>query len=459
MSGPEPDTPPITRILGEFVAVHPSCGWDASVEREARRTILNWLGCAIGASRHASVEGALAAIHELAPGAQSSMLGRDDRVDMAGAALVNGISAHAFDFDDTHLKTIIHPAAPIASAAFSLAEHSGADGRRFIDSLVLGVEVACRVGNAIYPDHYDRGWHITGSVGMLGAAAASARVLGLDAARTALALGIAASQPAGVREQFGSMTKSLHAGAAAQSGLMAALLARHGFTASERALEAKRGLLRTFSTKCDWTEITGELGKRFEISYNTYKPFACGVVIHPAIDGCVQLREAHGLRAADIEQVKLKVHPLVLELTGKTSPRSGLEGKFSVYHACAAGIIFGQAAESEFSDEIVARPDVVALRQRIRAEVDPAIAEDAADVTIACRDGRGLHVFVEHAIGSLERPMSDGDLERKFHALVDPVLGHERASTLIECCAALEEIKDLRALTSLARPAPQAGCA
>ena len=183
------------------------------------------------------------------------------------------------------------------------------------------------------------------------------------------------------------------------------------------------------------------------------------MVIHPAIDGCVQLREAHGLRAADIEQVKLKVHPLVLELTGKTSPRSGLEGKFSVYHACAAGIIFGQAAESEFSDEIVARPDVVALRQRIRAEVDPAIAEDAADVTIACRDGRGLHVFVEHAIGSLERPMSDGDLERKFHALVDPVLGHERASTLIECCAALEEIKDLRALTSLARPAPQAGCA
>ena len=238
---------------------------------------------------------------------------------------------------------------------------------------------------------------------------------------------------------------------------MAALLARHGFTASERALEAKRGLLQTFSTKCDWHEITGELGKRFEIGFNTYKPFACGVVIHPAIDGCVQLREAHDLRTEDIAQVSLKVHPLVLELTGKTSPRNGLEGKFSVYHACAAGIIFGQAAESEFTDAIVARPDVVALRQRIRAEVDPAIAEDAAGVTIASRDGRRLHVFVEHAIGSLERPMSDADLERKFHALVDPVLGHERASALVERCSALAEIKDLCALASLARPAPQAG--
>jgi 2-methylcitrate dehydratase PrpD len=457
MSGLEQDIPPVTRILGEFVAAHPSHGWDDGVEREARRTLLNWLGCAIGASRHASVEAALAAIRELAPSVQSTVLGRVDRVDMASAALVNGISAHAFDFDDTHLKTIIHPAAPIASAALALAEHTGADGRRFVDSLVLGVDVACRVGNAIYPDHYDRGWHITGSVGMLGAAAASARVLGLDATRTALALGIAASQPTGVREQFGSMTKSLHAGVAARAGLTAALLARHGFTASERALEAKRGLLQTFSTKCDWTEIASELGKRFEISFNTYKPFACGVVIHPAIDGCVRLREAHGLRAEDIEQVLLKVHPLVLELTGKASPRSGLEGKFSVYHACAAAIIFGQAAESEFADAIVARRDVVALRQRVRAEIDPAISEDAADVAIACRDGRSLHVFIEHAIGSLERPMSDADLERKFHALVDPALGHERASALIERCATLEEIKDLRALASLARPAPQPG--
>ena len=455
MSATEADVPPVTRMLGAFVATHPSRGWDATVEREAHRTFLNWLGCAIGASRHASVEAALAAARDLAPSAQASVLGRAERLDMASAALVNGISSHTFDFDDTHLKTIIHPAAPVASAALALTEHRGAGGRELIDALVLGVDVACRVGNAIYPDHYDRGWHITGSTGMLGAAAACARVLGLDAERATMALGIAASQPAGLREQFGSMTKALHPGAAARAGLTAALLARHGYTASSRALEAKHGLLQTFSSKVDWRELTDALGARFEISFNSYKPFACGVVIHPCIDGCVQLRNAHGLQVEDIERIFLKVHPLVLALTGKTSPRDGLEGKFSVYHACAAAIVFGQAGESEFSDAVVARPDLVALRQRVSAVGDAAIGKEAADVTILCRDGRQLHVFVAHAIGSLEHPLTDADLQRKFHGLVDPVLGRERADALIECCSSLAACEDLRRVTALACPAPE----
>jgi 2-methylcitrate dehydratase PrpD len=443
--------PPVTRILAEFVAGHPSGGWDHRVEREAHRTLLNWVGCAIGASRHAAVEAALAALRDLEPSAQATLLGRRERVDTASAALLNGISSHTFDFDDTHLKTIIHPAGPIASAALALSEHSGASGRVLLDAIVLGADVACRVGNAIYPDHYDRGWHITGSTGMLGAAAACARVLGLDAQRTAMALGIAASQPVGVREQFGSMTKALHVGAAARAGLTSAMLAKHGYTASARALEAPRGLLRTYSDKCDWNEIGEALGERFEIAFNSYKPFACGVVIHPCIDGCVQLRNAHGLRADEIARIELKVHPLVLELTGKRSPKIGLEGKFSVYHACAAGIVFGEAGEREFSDALVVRADVVALRERIEASVDPSIGEASADVTISCSDGRRLHVFVEHAVGSLQRPMSDEDLQRKFHGLVDPVLGASPASSVIEQCAALPTAADVRGLTSAAR--------
>jgi 2-methylcitrate dehydratase PrpD len=421
------------------------------VEHEAHRTFLNWVGCAIGASRHASVEAALAASRELGPSAQATVLGRDEQLDMASAALVNGIASHAFDFDDTHLKTIIHPASPVASAALALGEHLGMSGRQLVDALVLGADVACRIGNMIYPDHYDRGWHITGTTGMLGAAAACARLLALDPDRTTMALGIAASQPTGVREQFGSMTKALHAGAAARVGLVSALLARRGYTASARAIEAARGLAQTYSTKCDWNEITDALGTRFEIAFNTYKPFACGVVIHPSIDGCVQLASAHALGAEEIDYVALKVHPLVLELTGRKAPRTGLEGKFSVYHACAAGIVFGQAGEPEFSDAVVARPDVIALRDRIRASVDDAIPEDAADVTIGCRDGRELHVFVAHAIGSLERPMSDADLQRKFHGLVDPVLGVARAEALIERCTTLAGCTDLRSLTALAR--------
>ena len=444
------DAPPVTRILADFVATHPSRGWEDSVEREAHRSFLNWVGCAIGASRHPAVEAALAAVTELEPAAQAMILGRGERVDVASAALLNGISSHTFDFDDTHLKSIVHPAGPVASAALALAEHRRASGRELVDAIVLGVDVECRVGNAIYPDHYDRGWHITGSTGMLGAVAACARLLKLDAATTAMALGIAASQPIGVREQFGSMTKAFHIGGAARAGLTAALMARHGYTASIRALEAPRGLLQTYSSKCDWNEISDELGKRFEISFNTYKPFACGIVIHPSIDGCRQLRDAHGLRAGDIERIDLLVHPLVLELTGKRAPKSGLEAKFSVYHACAAAILFGQAGEAEFSDAVARRADVIALRDRVHAKVDAAIDESAADVTIHCNGGRRLHIRIEHAIGSLQRPMSDSDLERKFRGLVDPVLGADRAARLVDVCRTLADASDVGALKDAA---------
>ena len=441
--------PPVTQILAQFVASHPSRGWSDAVDHEAHRTLMNWVGCAVGASRHETAVAALAAVQMLQPAPQASLLGRAERVDMASAALVNGISSHTFDFDDTHLKTIIHPAGPVASAALALAEHTGASGRALIDALVLGIDVACRVGNAMYPDHYDRGWHITGSTGTLGAAAACARLLRLTPQQTAMALGIAASQPVGMREQFGTMTKPFHPGAAARAGLMSALLAQQGFTASPRALEAPRGMMQTVSTKNDWAEITGELGQRFEISFNTYKPFACGIVIHPSIDACAQLR-AQGVRPEQIERIELKVHSLVLELTGNREPADGLQAKFSVYHGCAAGLTFGRAGEEEFSDTVVNRADMVALRRKVVAGVDDAIDEASVDVTALLSDGRRVHVFVEHAIGSLQNPMSDGQLEAKFHGLSDPVLGAERSAALIHACWSLGAAPDVRALTSVA---------
>ena len=219
------NAPPITEMLARFVIEHPSRGWSDAVDREAHRTFANWVGCAIGPATHETVQAALAGVMELAPAPQASLLGRKEKVDIASAALLNGISSHTFDFDDTHLKTIIHPAGPVASSALALAEHLGRNGRELLDAMVLGIEVSCRVGNAVYPDHYDRGWHITGTTGMLGSAAACSRLLGLDAARTQMALGIAASQPIGLREQFGTMTKPFHPGGAARVGLMAALMA------------------------------------------------------------------------------------------------------------------------------------------------------------------------------------------------------------------------------------------
>ena len=263
------NAPAVTGILAGFVAGHAARGWSDAVEHEAHRTFYNWLGCAIGAARHEAADAALAAVAMLEPAAQASVLGRSERIDMASAALVNGITSHTFDFDDTHLKTIIHPAGPVASAVLALAEQRGASGRNVIDALVLGIDVACRIGNAMYPDHYDRGWHITGSTGTLGAAAGCARLLGLDEHRTAMALGIAASQPVGLREQFGTMTKPFHPGAAARAGLMSALLATHGFTASPRALEAPRGWAQVVSTKTAWNEATDELGERLPVSSST----------------------------------------------------------------------------------------------------------------------------------------------------------------------------------------------
>jgi 2-methylcitrate dehydratase PrpD len=445
------NAPAVTSALATFVASHASRGWNDAVDHEAHRTFYNWLGCAIGASRHAAADAALGAVALLQPSRQSSILGRAEKVDMASAALVNGITSHTFDFDDTHLKTIIHPAGPVVSAALALAEHTRSSGRELVDAIVVGIDVECRVGNAIYPDHYDRGWHITGSTGMLGAAAACARLMKLDAAKTTMALGIAASQPVGLREQFGTMTKPFHPGAAARAGLVSALLASTGFTASARAIEAPRGFAQVVSTKYDWNEITHELGTRFEISFNTYKPFACGIVIHPAIDAAAQLR-ARGVAPGDVERIELRVHPLVLELTGKKEPTDGLQAKFSVYHGVAAGLAFGSAGEEEFTDAIVRREDVVALRRKVTAVVDASIDEASADMVATLSGGRREHVFVEHAIGSLQRPMSDADLDAKFASLVAPVLGQDRTQALSRAAWALAKAPGLEALIALARP-------
>lgn len=446
----DPAAPPITQRLARFVASHPSRGWSDTVEHEAHRTFYNWLGCAIGAARHEAAEAAVAAVRLLQPAAQATLLGRTEQVDMASAALVNGITSHTFDFDDTHLKTIIHPAGPVASAVLALGEHRGASGRELLDALVLGIDVACRIGNVMYPDHYDRGWHITGSTGMLGAAAACARLMKLDEQRTAMALGIAASQPVGLREQFGTMTKPFHPGGAARAGLTSALLASTGFTASPRALEAPRGFVQVASDKRAWNEATDELGERFEISFNTYKPFACGIVIHPSIDAAVRLR-GQGVTPEQVDRIELRVHPLVLELTGKKEPKDGLQGKFSVYHGFAVGLIHGRAGEAEFSDAVVNDGGVVALRNKVRATVDAAMPEESVAATAVLKDGRRIDVRVEHAIGSLHNPLTDAQLEAKFHALADPVLGARRAAEITRACWSLASLPDLRALAALCR--------
>src|SRR6266568_729973 len=309
-----------------------------------------------------------------------------------------------------------------------------------LDALVLGVEVALRIGNAVYPDHYDRGWHITGTAGPFGAAVAAGKVLGLDEQRMTWALGLAASQPVGLRESFGSMNKSFNPGRAASNGLFAAILASKGFTSSEGMLEAKRGWANTISTKQDWREITDGLGHRWEAALNTYKPFACGIVLHPAIDGAIQLRNAHHLVPDQIDRVGLRVNPLVLELTGKKTPQKGLEGKFSVYHAVAVALVEGAGGEKQFSDRAVRDPVVVALRSRVVPTVDPAVKPEQVDLTVVLKDGRRFQKHIEKAIGSVEVPMSNKALEAKFADLAEGILPPAQTRRLMDLCWNVEKL-------------------
>ncbi|MCA3625393.1 MAG: MmgE/PrpD family protein [Methylobacterium sp.] len=443
----------VTRILADFVVRSGADDIPSAAYAEATRSFLNWIGCAVGGSIHPAIDRAWAAAKPFAGAEQASVLGRKFRTDLLNAALLNGISSHVFDFDDTHLRTIIHPAGPIASGLLAMAETRPMTGREFLHAFILGVEVECRIGNSVYPDHYDRGWHITGTAGVFGAAAAAGKILGLDTLQMQYALGIAATQSSGLREMFGTMCKPLHPGKAAQNGTFAAYLARENFTSSERGIEAPRGFAHVASTKFDPAEIIGNLGKTWEISINTYKPFACGIVIHPAIDACVQLRNAHGLTAADIASIDLKVHPLVLELTGKTAPRTGLEGKFSVYHSCAAAIMHGRCGEHEYSDECVADPVIVGLRQKVRAMADRSIHEHQVAAKLTTRDGRVFDLFIEHAIGSLGRPLSDAELDAKVRDLCAPVIGSAGVDRLIAESRAINSAMSLEAIIKAGVPA------
>jgi 2-methylcitrate dehydratase PrpD len=441
----------VTETLATYVAEARAEALPESARKEAARTFLNWVGCAVGGARHEAVEIALATFAPFSGPAQASVFGRGERLDPLHAALINGISSHVFDYDDTHLRTVIHPGGPVASALFAFAEDRKVGGPDFVNALVLGVEVECRIGNAVFPEHYDIGWHITGTAGVFGAAAAVGKLLNLSAERMTWALGIAASQPVGLREMFGSMTKSFHPGRAAQNGMTAALLAARGFTSSVQALEAKRGWLNVLSTRHDSAEITEGLGTRYEILANSYKPFACGIVIHPTIDACVQLRKREGISPDSIRSVALRVHPLVLELTGKTEPQSGLEGKFSVYHAASIALIEGAGGEQQFSDRAVCDPVVIGLRRRVRATVDSTLAPDAATVTLTLADGRVLEERIEHAVGSLARPMTDTDLETKFSGLAEASLGAARMRRLLDLCWRVGELDDVGVVAEAAR--------
>lgn len=441
-----------TRQLADYVARTTFEQLPQEVVRESKRCVLNYLGVALGASRHQAVRLLAETVQEIGGHPQATLLGSRARSSAPNAAMVNGAMSHVLDFDDTHLATVIHPTGPVLSAALPLAEWKGLDGRRLITGLALGMEAELRVGTAVYPSHYDVGWHITGTVGTFGAAAASSRLLGLDPERITHALGLAGTQASGLREMFGSMAKSLHVGKAASNGLLSALLAEKGFTASTEVLEARRGFCSVLAGEHDLSKAVEGLGRDYLMLENGFKPYACGVVTHPTIDGVRRLRQRHGLQPAQVREIETRVHPLVLELTGKKAPRTGLEGKFSIYFCAAIALVEGNARESQFTDEKVNREDVVALRDRVRAVVEPGLGEGQAVVTVRTLDGRELQEQVEAASGTPGNPVPDEELVSKFMELVLPVLPREKAERLVEEVGRLERLESVSPLIELAAP-------
>src|SRR3989440_4436947 len=307
---PQQQVVSVSGALANLVATN---SWqDVSGEsHEAKRSILNFFATALGSSNDVAVTSALQVLTPFSGYRTSSIIGRSERLDAMGAAFVNAISANLLDFDDTHLDTIIHPAAPVAAPVLALAQARGFSGQAVLASFILGVEVECRVGNAVSPGHYARGWHITSTCGVFGAAAACAKLLGLSADQISNAIGIAASQSAGIVENLPSAAKNVSVGNAARNGLFAALLAAEGYSASPRAIEGPLGWARAMGDEPDMERLLGGLGQTWEISKNTYKPYPAGIVFHAVIDACFKLRR-HIARIDQIETVTVQGSALLL---------------------------------------------------------------------------------------------------------------------------------------------------
>ncbi|KAK3613928.1 hypothetical protein LTR56_027590 [Elasticomyces elasticus] len=439
-----------TKTLASWATDLTASSLPDSVITAARRSLYNFIGCAIAGSSHRTVSKAQDALSPFFGKATSTLYGHEGevRVDAQHAALLNGIASHVHDYDDTHLSTIIHPTGPVASAALAFAEYKGGiSGPELLCALTAGIEASCKIGLAVWPEHYDIGWHITSSTGSIGAAVAVGKLMHLSAEQMAHAIGIAAVQVVGLREMFGSDTKSFHPGRAAQSGLLAALLAEKGYTSSDQALEAKRGWANVVAGggTPELHKYLSQLGQIWEIEANAFKPFPCGIVCHPVIDGCIQLHNdmsRSGRTPEAIVKIEARVHPLVIELTSKRTPKDGLEAKFSVYHGAAVGLLLGKAGPAQYAKEVVQDKAVIEIRDKVDAAADVDLAADETYLTVHFSDGSKLEKHVQHAVGSLEVPMSDEQLTAKFVNQAELVLG-ESARQASNAAWSIGEAKDV----------------
>jgi 2-methylcitrate dehydratase PrpD len=440
---------PVADALVDFVLGLEFGTLPGAVTEAAGLCLTDWMGAAIRGSTE-PLAGALDAVVGAAGGEpQATIVGRGRRTSALLAALANGAQGHALDFDDTHLDSIVHGSAPVAPVVLAVAEWHRRPGPEVLAAFLAGFEVETRIGRVIGPRLADRGWHVTALLGHFGAAAAAGKLLALTAEQLGRALGIAGTQAAGLEQSLGTMCKPLHPGKAAMNGLLAALLAREGFTGPAGILDERPGFPGTFLGVTDLTPALEDLGKRFEILDNSTKLYAACHLLHATIDAGRAIRERSAPRPEAIADVECHVHPLAVKVAAIPEPRSGLEAKFSAAYCAALALARGEAAESEF---VAPDPDLVGLAGRIRPMADPALTISEARMRVRLRDGRVLDEVVRAARGTPGHPVSRQDVEEKFRRLAGVVLPPAQVGRLLESLRGLPALRDIGALAALACP-------
>lgn len=436
----------LTRELAAFAVSADIARLPAGVAAEAARAFLNWMGCALGGSGDPAVSMALACALDDGAHLQASVIGRRVRTSVGHAALLNCLSSTVLSFDDTHLATVTHPTGPVAAAIFAMAQKRPATGTDFIAALTVGMEIECRLSNLLLtaPARAEIGWFVTGISGPIGAAAALGRLLRFDEPTMVAALGLAANQASGFRANHGSMAAFLVPANAARNGVAAAQLAERGVTAMDHALEAPKGFVDVFGKGGEANVALEGLGSAFELLSNAYKPYPAGIVVHPATDACLDIAERLP-RDADIASVRLRVHPLALDLCGRRHPTTPVEAQLSVFHWAAAALVQRSAGIAQLDPRCIDDPAVQALRERIVADADADLRRDEAHARVELTDGTVLDSHVPHARGSLDRPLTDAELDAKFRSQAGASLAAPVLEELLLACRDVARLPDVAA--------------
>lgn len=369
------------------------------------------------------------------------------RTAASAAALANGIAAHALDFDDVITSYTGHPSAPVLPAVFALAEEGRLPGRSLLEAFVTGIETQARIGTSVAPTHYRRGFHATGTIGTFGATAAAARILGVDAEAMEYALGVAGAQAAGLKSQFGSMTKPLHAGKAASDGLLAARLAALGFTSTRDVVACAQGFAATQADGLDLSVLTAPIGSPWYILRTLFKMHASCHYTHSVFESVRSLRGY--VRAEDIEGITLRVNPDLLAACDIHEPKTGLQAKFSMRYVAALALARGVANPSQFTDEAVREAsELHDLAAKVGVAPAPEVPHFICECILRARDGSRYEAThnTERPAGEVSPQEQTAALVDKFTAIVTPVLGKARTAELASAILHVEDMADVSEL-------------